>query len=203
MRNKNTFNLFVTFLILICTVNLFAGDKIDEISTRQIKKFTTKPEFLSPLVDHIPESETVPSPRDFFGYVVGAHKKLTYARDIHKYFYELSKKSSRIRVLKIGKSNEGRSRILAIIADENTLANINKFKDDMKKLSDPRLIDEKDAQKIIKTAKPMYLITGGLHSPETGSPEMLMELAYRLIVSDSVKLNSVRENIISLIFPVL
>ena len=198
-----TTSLFILLFFGMFTHNFPSRDNIDETSTRMIKEYTTKPEFLSPLVDHIPESKTVPSPRDFLGYVVGTPKKLTYARDIHRYFYELSKKSERIKVFEIGKSNEGRSRILAVIADENTQKNMEKFKEFMKKLSDPRHIDEKEAQDIIQSAKPVYLITGGLHSPETGSPDMLMELAYRLVVSGSEKMKSIRENIITLIIPVL
>ena len=31
----------------------------------------------------------------------------------------------------------------------------------------------------------MYYATGAMHSPETGSPEMLMELAYRLAVDEA------------------
>lgn len=203
MKEKSVYFALFVFLVLFCAANPVARDTIDKKSTDLIKEYTTKPEFLSPIVDFIPESETVPSPRDFLGYVVGAPKKLTHARNIHRYFYELAKSSDRINVFELGKSNEGRSRILAVIADKNTLANIDEYKSRMKKLADPRFIDEKEAQKIIDTAKPVYLITGGLHSTETGSPEMLMELAYRLIVSDSEKIKSIRENIITLIIPVL
>ena len=36
----------------------------------------------------------------------------------------------------------------------------------------------------------------GLHSAETGPPEMLMELAYRLAVEDSPLVQSIRANVI-------
>ena len=39
-------------------------------------------------------------------------------------------------------------------------------------------------EEIVARARPFYWLQGGLHSTETGSPEMLMELAYRLAVSD-------------------
>ena len=128
MKEKSISITLFLFLMLFGTVNLLDRDKIDKISTESIKKYTTNPDFLSPIVDYIPESKTVPSPRDFLGYVVGAPKKLTYARDIHKYFYELAENSDRIKVFETGKSNEGRSRILAVIADKNTLLNIKKYK---------------------------------------------------------------------------
>ncbi len=203
MRNRKISLILFFTAVLCCAFSLQAQDRIDETSTKQIKEYTTRPEFLSPLVDYIPESKSVPSPRDFLGYVIGTPKKLTYARDIHRYYYELAKKSGRIKVIETGKSNEGRSRILAIIADEKTLKNINTYKSIMKKLADPRKVKKNEAEKAAKEAKPIYLLTGGLHSTETGSPDMLMELAYRLIVSDTPKIKSIRENMITLIIPVL
>ena len=40
------------------------------------------------------------------------------------------------------------------------------------------------------------MFTGGLHSAETGPPEMLMELAYRLAVEDSPLFDQIRKNVI-------
>ncbi|MBN1221754.1 MAG: hypothetical protein JXB23_00800, partial [Candidatus Aminicenantes bacterium] len=202
--NKSRLSIFMIPLFTASLLIIgFAQEKIDKESTKLIKEYTTKPEFLSPLVDHIPDSDTVPSPRDFLGYVAGAPKKLTYARDVHRYFFELARTCPCIEVFEIGKTQEGRSRVLAVIADERTLSEISTYKAYMKKLADPRSIEEDAAQEIIREAKPMYLITGGLHSPETGSPDMLMELAYRLAVSENPKIQSIRENVITLIIPVL
>jgi hypothetical protein len=43
---------------------------------------------------------------------------------------------------------------------------------------------------------------GGLHSGETGAPEMLMELTYRLAVDDSALARQIRDNMIVTITPV-
>jgi hypothetical protein len=47
----------------------------------------------------------------------------------------------------------------------------------------------------------MYVVLGALHSSETGPPEMLMELAYRLSVEDSPFINGIRGNVIVAINP--
>jgi len=203
MKEKHASVILISLLICIPAIIGATEDRIDEVSTKLIKEYTTKPEYLSPLVDHIPDSELVPSPRDFLGYVAGAPKKLTHARDVHRYFYELAKTSPRIKVFETGKTHEGRSRILAVIADAKTLSELETYKAYMKKLADPRALSEKEAQDIIQRAKPIYHITGGLHSPETGSPDMLMELAYRLVVSNSERIKSIRDHTITLIIPVL
>ena len=55
----------------------------------------------------------------------------------------------------------------------------------------------------MKTAKPIYYVTSGMHSPETGGPEMLIELAYRLIVEETPFIQNIRNNVITLITPVI
>jgi len=50
----------------------------DEDFAKSVAEWTTRPEFISPLVDHLPKVEGVPSPKDVLGYHVGAPKKLTY-----------------------------------------------------------------------------------------------------------------------------
>ena len=42
---------------------------------------------------------------------------------------------------------------------------------------------------------------GGLHSAETGPPEMLMELAYRLATEDTPLIKKIRDNVIVTITP--
>ncbi|MGB7435738.1 MAG: hypothetical protein WBW49_09970, partial [Candidatus Acidiferrum sp.] len=45
-------------------------------STEDIAKATTEPEFLSPWVSYVPASSNVPSPRAFFGRIMGAPGEL-------------------------------------------------------------------------------------------------------------------------------
>ena len=46
------------------------------------REWTTRPEFSSPLVDHLPKVAGVPSPKDVLGHHIGEPKKLTYYADI-------------------------------------------------------------------------------------------------------------------------
>jgi len=49
----------------------------------------------------------------------------------------------------------------------------------------------------------MYWADGSIHSPETGAPEMLMELAYRLAVEDAPFVQKIRRDSIVLITPIV
>src|SRR6476646_2768217 len=111
--------------------------------------------------------------------------------------------SPRVKVFSIGKSEEGLAMIRVAVSNEQTIASLDRYRDITRKLSDPRGLSDADARQLIATGKPMYYATGAMHSPETGSPEMLMELAYRLAVEDTPFIRNIRDNVIFLITPVL
>jgi hypothetical protein len=62
----------------------------DEDFARSVKEWTTQPYFISPLVDHLPKVDGVPSPKDVLGYHIGAPAKLTYYADILRYYRALA-----------------------------------------------------------------------------------------------------------------
>ncbi len=76
---------------------------VDEEYTKKIKEYTTAPFFLSPLVDYLPASKTVPTPKAVLGDVAGAPGKLPYSAQVHEYMRMLEKASPRVKVLTIGK----------------------------------------------------------------------------------------------------
>ncbi|MBI4564822.1 MAG: hypothetical protein HY716_09050 [Planctomycetes bacterium] len=178
-------------------------DRLDMESTRLIREHTTDPSFLTEWVDHLPEHDTVPSPREFLGYGIGAPNRLTQPEKIAAYFRELAKTSDRVKVFSAGRSDRGREMIVAAIADADVLARLDAIKGAHRELSDPRATDEKRAREIAASAPPIYWVTAGLHSPETGPPEMVMELAYRLAVSEQDHIREIRRGVVTLITPVL
>src|SRR6266446_6543993 len=151
----------------------------------------------------MPSSATVPSPLKFFGRIPGTPGELTYAKDIYRYYEALAKASPRALFWKIGQSEEGRDQVVLAIADEATIKDLGKYKGMLASLTDSRKTTEEQAQQLIKTAKPIYWANSGIHSPETGGPEMLIELAYRLIIEETPFIQSIRNNVITFITPVL
>ncbi len=180
-----------------------APQTVDAEYTAKIREALQDPRITTELVDHLPASDTVPSPLKFLGRYVGQPGELTYAKDIHRYYEQLAKVSPRARFWKIGTSEEGRDMVALAIADEATIKGLEKYRDQLAALTDPRRTTEAQAQALLKTAKPIYYITSGIHSPENGGPEMLIELAYRLIVEDTPFIQAIRNNVITIITPVI
>ena len=180
-----------------------APQKQDEEYGKLIKQYLQDPRITTELVDHMPVSDTVPSPLKFFGRIPGTPGELTYAADINRYYEALGKASPRAKFWKLGQTEEGRDLVVLAIADEATIKDLDKYKDMLAKLGDPRKITEAQAKELIHTAKPLYWALSGIHSPETGGPEMLIELAYRLIVEETPFIQSIRNNVITFLTPVI
>ncbi|MEP7002154.1 MAG: M14 family zinc carboxypeptidase, partial [bacterium] len=178
---------------------------IDEEYTKKIKEYTTETFFLSPLVDYLPASKTVPTPKAILGDIAGAKGNLPYSKEVYAYMRLLEKSSPRVKVFSIGRTEEGREMIAVAVASEELIAKLDANKAMLAKLADPRTIqlDDAEAARIASVAAPVYYITGTIHSTEAGAPTALMELAYRLAVDDSPYIKNIRNNLITLITPIV
>src|SRR5499426_2097755 len=177
---------------------------VDKEYTEAIVKNTTDKMFLTEFVDHLPASDKVPTPAKVLGYPVGTPNKLTYTKDQYRYYRELEKATPRVKVFTAPEKSElGREQMLVVVGDESNVANLAKYKEITARLADPRRINDTEAEALIGEGKALYWASGSIHSPETGSPEMLMELAYRLAVEESPFIQAIRKNVIVLITPAL
>jgi len=177
---------------------------INKEYTDSILANTTDKQFLTEIVDHLPASDKVPSPDKVIGYPVGTPNKLTYTKDQYRYYRELEKTSPRVKTyVAPEKSEQGREQLTVVVSDEANIARLNHYKEITAKLGDPRKINDEIAKQLIAEGKAIYWASGSIHSPETGSPEMLMEMAYRLAVEETPFIQQIRKNVIVMITPTL
>lgn len=162
-----------------------------------VKKATTRPDFLSPLVDHLPRKAGVPTPKDILGYHIGTEKKLTYVADQQRFFRTLEKAlPGRFKTEVVARTEEGRDIMVVYISSEANLKNLEVNRQNTRRLADPRGLTEVQAQQLVAATKPHYHVSAGLHSGETNPPEAVMELAYRLAVSEEPYIKQIRDNVI-------
>src|SRR3954471_1213368 len=147
--------LILCALIPACAAQAFAQLKpardpnqpVDEEYTRKIREYTTETYFLSPLVDYLPASRNVPTPKAVLGDVAGAPGKLPYAAEVYRYMRMLEKASpQRVKVFSIGRTEEGREMIAVAISSEANMAKLEENRARLAKLGDPRTINMDDAQ---------------------------------------------------------
>jgi len=96
----------------------------------------------------------------------------------------------------VGKTEEGRDIMVVYVSSEANIKNLETNRLNTRKLADPRGLTEAQVQQLIAATKPHYHITAGLHSAETNPPEAVIELAYRLAVSDEPYIKQIRDNVI-------
>ncbi len=178
---------------------------VDQDYTAKIKEYTTAPYFGSPLVDYLPASKTVPTPKAVIGDIAGAPGKLPYSKEVYDYMRMVAKASPRVKVFSIGETEEGREMIAVAVSSEANIARLDENKARLAKLGDPRTIkmDDATADQLVQASVPVYYITGSIHSPETGSPTALMELVYRLAVDESPYIQKIRNRLVTLITPIV
>ncbi len=219
MKRHNALRLFLCLLVLAGGSSAWAQpykyardpkQAIDEDYTKKIREYTTETFFNSPLTAYLPASKTVPTPKAVLGDVAGAPGVLPYTAQVHEYMRMLAKAApGRVKVFSIGKSEEGREMIAVAISSELNMQKFDENQARLAKLADPRtktpgvLLADAEADRIVEASVPVYYITATIHSPETGSPTALMELAYRLVVDDAPYIKAIRNNVITLLTPVV
>jgi zinc carboxypeptidase len=189
-------------MVLAVLAALALQQPVDSAYTAKIRELTTEPRFNTELTDHLPADARVPTPFKVLGYVPGTVGRLSYVADITRYFRALDEASPRVKAFDLGTSDEGRPMIVVAIADSATIDRLDYYRGITGALADPRRLSADSAQRLIAAGKPIYYASGSIHSPETGSPEMLMELAYRLAVEDTPLIRQIRDSIVTLITPV-
>ncbi|GAC1451812.1 MAG: M14 family metallopeptidase [Steroidobacteraceae bacterium] len=177
-------------------------DMAEPGSVAEIAHATTEARFLSPWVSYLPASATVLSPRTFLHRIPGAPGELVNSATAYAYCRALAASSPRVRMFTIGRSEEGRDIVLLAIADEKGIQELERLKAATAALADPRKTEPAAAEQIVANARPIYYFNAALHSDETGSTESVLELAYRLAVSEQPMIRRIRENLVVLINPV-
>lgn len=142
------------------------------------------------------------SPDAFFGFKVGADRKLADYNQIQAYFQKLDQESGRVKVLNIGVSTENKPMIMAIITSEQNMGKLDFYRGIVKKLRDPRTLSPQEAKRLSKEGKVILLITCNIHATEIASTQMAVELAYKLAIGDTpFNADKVLEDVIILLVP--
>jgi Zinc carboxypeptidase len=185
-----------------CAAQQLLSEAAEPGSVEEIARATTEPRFLSPWVAYLPSAPGVVSPRAFLHRIPGAPGELVNSATAYAYLRALAGSSPRARLFTIGHSEEGREIVLLAIADEKGIQDLERLKAATAALADPRRTDAARAEELVASARPVYYFNAGLHSDETGSTESVLELAYRLAVSEQPMIRRIRENVVVLINPV-
>jgi len=140
------------------------------------------------------------SPEGFYGFQIGADRKLARWDKIVEYFWHLNK-SPCVKVTKLGKSTMGNPFLLAVISSPENIKNLERLREISLRFSHPKGLSEEELEKLIAEGKTVVSMTMSVHASEIGGTQMSSELAYELTTSDDPEIRKIRENTVFLLVP--
>ena len=120
----------------------------------------------------------LPSPEQFFGYQMGADRKLANWDKLLEYYQTLAKSAKNMQLVELGKSSEGRPYIALFITSPANLAKLDRLKQLNARLADPRGLSEAEAQKLVAEARAVVIQSFALHSSEVAAAQTAAEFVY-------------------------
>jgi len=143
----------------------------------------------------------VTSPEKFFGFQMGADKKLARWDKIVEYFNLIQQESDKIKVIDMGPATMGNPFLLVIISSPENLANLEHLREVNAKISDPRGSTEAEIKRLVGEGKAVICQSMSLHASEVGGTQMAPEMTYDLLVREDEETKRILDNVIYLMVP--
>lgn len=147
------------------------------------------------------QQAALPSPEKFFGFQMGADRKLANWDKLHEYYQLLAKNSNKLRLVELGKTSEGRPYVALFISSPANLAKLDHYKQLNARLADPRGMSEADAKKLVAEAKAVIIQSFALHSSEVAASQTAAEYVYDSLTRTDSEAQQILDNVISIVMP--
>jgi len=144
----------------------------------------------------------IPKPSETFGFEPGADYKMATYDQMLAYYEKLDAATNRVQMIEIGKSVHGRPIKLVFISSEENMKSLDKWRGISEKLARAK-IDEAEALQLAKDGKAIVWFDGGMHATEKAHAQMTPALIYRIVSEESDEMKQIRDNVITLVVPVI
>ncbi|MGB9893332.1 MAG: M14 family zinc carboxypeptidase, partial [Candidatus Saccharicenans sp.] len=145
------------------------------------------------------KAQVIPTPEEILGFKVGADYHLINYNQAIDYLKKVASVSDRIKIQEMGKTTLGRPMYYAVISSAENLANLEKYKEIIKKLSLARGLSPEEAEQLAREGKAVVYIDGGLHATECAPAQHLVQLAYDLVSARDEKTKQILNEVICLL----
>jgi hypothetical protein len=143
----------------------------------------------------------VTSPEKFFGFQMGADRKIARWDRMVAYYQQLARESSRVKVVDMGPSTEGNPFLLVVISSPANLAKLDRLRQVNLRISDPRGLAEAEIRKLVVEGRAVICQSMSLHATEIGGTQMAAELAYDLLSRQDEEALRILDNVVFLMIP--
>ena len=152
-------------------------------------------------IDVNAQNKDLPTPESYFGFKMGADRKLAHWDDLVKYYNLLGENSPRMKVVNMGKSTLGNPFLALYISSEENLAKLDELQQINAMLSDPRGVSKDKIEDGIRKGKVIVVQSFGLHSSEVAATQTVAEMTYDMLTKNDDETLRILDNTISIIIP--
>ena len=147
-------------------------------------------------------AQAIPTPEQFFGFKIGADRKLARYDKIIDYLRRIADQSDRVRLRTIGPTTNGNPFVVVEISAAENIKNLDRYKNLERKLYfQGGAPTEPEREQIFRDGKSVVFISNNIHSTEIGSSQMVVELVYRLATENSSQIKKILNNVILVMEP--
>ena len=143
-------------------------------------------------------AQTVPTPKEHFGFAIGDNYQLATYTQTEAYFRKLATTSPRVKLVEIGKTEEGRPQLMLVVSSPENLKNLEKYKQISQKLARSEGMTPAEAKALSQEGKTVVWIDGGLHANEVVGAHQLIQTAYDLATRKDAETTKILDNVIVL-----
>ncbi len=144
-------------------------------------------------------AQNIPSPTEHFGFAIGDNYQLANFTQTEAYFKKLAAASDRVKLIEIGKTEEGRGQFMMIVSSPANIQKLDHYKDISRRLAHAENLTEEQARDLAAEGKAIVWIDGGLHATETVGTHQLIETAYQLVSRKDSETVRILDNVIILL----
>lgn len=142
-------------------------------------------------------AQEVPTPKSHFGFNIGDDYQLATYTQTEAYFKKLAETSKRVKLVDIGKTEEGRSQYMLIVSSPENLQKLERYKEISQQLAHAEITPEQ-AKALAQEGKAVVWIDGGLHANETVGAHQLIQTAYEFASRTDPETLRILDNVIIL-----
>ena len=172
-------------------------------STRRIYRTLTAVAATALLTFAAPLLAQAPTPEAHFGFRMGSDGRLASADAIEKYFELVASRTDRVKIVDIGPTTEGHRTIAALVSAPENIRNLEQIRAANQRLADPRTLPPDEARRAAATHKVILAIGCSIHASEIGATQAVNELLFTLATSDEPAVQSVLQNVVIVLLPML
>ena len=144
------------------------------------------------------KAQSIPSPKDHFGFSIGDNYHLATYTQTESYFKKIAAASNKVKLQVIGKTEEGRNQYMLIVSDPSNIRQLEKYKSISQKLARAENLSNEEAKQLAQDGKSVVWIDGGLHATEVVGAHQLIQTIYTVITREDEETKRILKNTIIL-----